>query len=313
MHRGRIAVNPAAGMVAMFPPPPPRFNFNHMFPVQVVQPPPFAYQAAPLPPVQPQLAVQVRPVWAGSFNEEWGYLLSFAACARYVAVDVHYPGLVHAAGQDLSSLTVEHRYALMKANVDGLKPLQVGIAVCDHQGQQVAWEFNLRDFCRLADPHDDKALDYLADRGLDLDTLRNHGVDAYMLGALLMGSGLICAGHGRPLSWITYAGAYHVAYLLKIVTGGAPLPNDVAGFLGAMQYYLGQQVYDVATMAADCTGMPVGLDSIAANLHIHPPWGSPRLAGAAGVRALLAFRILKDGQFGGNVERFRGLLQGLQH
>ncbi|XP_044346311.1 putative CCR4-associated factor 1 homolog 3 [Triticum aestivum] len=122
-------------------------------------------------------------------------------------------GLVHAAGQD-------QRYALMKASVDGLKPLQVGIAVCDHQGQQVAWEFNFRDFCRLADPHDDKALDYLAERGLDLDTLRNDGVDAYMLGAL---------------SWITYAGAYHVAYLLKIVTGGAPLPHEVARFVGAMQ------------------------------------------------------------------------------
>uniref|UniRef100_A0A453G8R3 Uncharacterized protein n=1 Tax=Aegilops tauschii subsp. strangulata TaxID=200361 RepID=A0A453G8R3_AEGTS len=100
---------------------------------------------------------------------------------------------------------------------------------------------------------------------------------------------------GRPLSWITHAGAYHVAYLLKIVMGGAPLPNDVAGFLGAMRHYLGQQVFDVATMAAGCPGMPVGLDLIAANLRIHPPWGSPRLAGAAGVRALLAFSILKQG------------------
>ena len=50
---------------------------------------------------------------------------------------------------------------------------------------------------------------------------------------------IIGAGHGRPLSWITYAGAYYVAYLLKIVSGGAPLPHDVAGFVGGMQYYLG--------------------------------------------------------------------------
>ncbi|XP_037416804.1 uncharacterized protein LOC119279783 [Triticum dicoccoides] len=90
-------------------------------------------------------------------------------------------------------MTVAQRYALMKANVEGLKPLQVGIAVCDHQGQQVAWEFNLRDFCRLTDPHDQK---------------------------VLMGSGLIGAGHMRPLSWITYVGAYYVAYQLKIVIGG---------------------------------------------------------------------------------------------
>ena len=102
-----------------------------------------------------------------------------------------------------------------------------------------------------------------------------------------MGSGLIGAGHGRPLSWITHAGAYHVAYLLKIVTGGAPLPHDVVGFIGAMQYYLGQQGYDVATMAAGCPGMPVGLDRIATSLRIHPPWGSPRLAGASLVKRLM--------------------------
>lgn len=108
-----------------------------------------------------------------------------------------------------------------------------------------------------------------------------------MLGALLMGSGLIGAGHGRPLSWIIHAGAYHVAYLLKIVTGGAPLPHDVAGFVGGMQVYLGQQVYDVATMAAGCPGMPVGLDRIATSLRIHPPWGSPRLAGASLVKRLM--------------------------
>nr|XP_020176016.1 probable CCR4-associated factor 1 homolog 9 [Aegilops tauschii subsp. strangulata] len=191
-------------------------------------------------------------------------------------------------------MTVAQRDALMKANVDGLKPLQVvGLRP---PRPLVAWEFN------LADPHDQKALDYLANRGVDLD----------MLGALLMASGLIGAGHGRPLSWITYAGAYYVAYLLKIVTGGAPLPHDVAGFVGGMQVYLGQQVYDVATMAAGCPGMPVGLDRIAASLRIHLPWGSPRLAGAVCVRALLAFRIWKHGEFGGNVERFRGLLQGLQ-
>lgn len=311
MQRGRIGVSPAAGMsFAMFPQPtPPRFTT--MFPVQV-QPPPFANHAIPLPPVQPQLPVLVRPVWAWNFADEWAYLENFAAGARYVAFDVHYPGVVHAAGQDHKSMTVEERYALMKANVDELKPLQVGVAVCDHQGQQLAWEFNLRDFCRQADPHEEKALEYLARRGLYVDTLRNHGVDAYILGALLLGSGLVGAGHGRP-SWITYDGAYHIAYLLKVITNGAQLPHNVAGFVAAMHCYLGQKVYDVATMAVDCPSMPVGLDRIAAHMGIHPPWGSPRLAGAAGVRALLAFRILKHGEFGGNVERFRGLLQGLHY
>ena len=119
-----------------------------------------------------------------------------------------------------------------------------------------------------------------------------------MLGALLMGSGLIGAGHGRPLSWITYIGAYYVVYLLKIVMGG-------------MQCYLGQQVYDVATMAAGCPAMPLGLEQIADYLGFHPPLGSPRLAAAAGVRALQVFMRLKYVELGGDVRKYRGLLKGL--
>jgi CCR4-NOT transcription complex subunit 7/8 len=59
--------------------------------------------------------------------------------ARYVAVDVHYPGIVHHPGKDHNALTPEQRYALVKANVGALKPLQVGIAVCDSQGRIQSW------------------------------------------------------------------------------------------------------------------------------------------------------------------------------
>jgi CCR4-NOT transcription complex subunit 7/8 len=128
---------------------------------------------------------------------------------------------------------------------------------------------------------------------------------------LLNYSGLI--GPWRGLSWVTYTGAYHVAYLLKIVTGGCPLPNDLAGFVGAVRHFLGDQVYDVAGMAAECPKLPVGLERIAAHLGFHPPWNSPRLAAAAGVRALQVFRSLEDGELRGKVSRYRGLLQGLHH
>jgi CCR4-NOT transcription complex subunit 7/8 len=61
---------------------------------------------------------------------------------------------------------------------------------------------------------------------------------------LLSFSGLI--GHWHGLSWVTYAGAYHVAYLIKVVTGSRPLPNDVAGFVTAVRHFHNDQVYDVA-------------------------------------------------------------------
>jgi hypothetical protein len=64
-------------------------------------------------------------------------------------------------------------------------------------------------------------------------------------------------------------------------------------------------------MAADCPALPVGLERIAAHLGFHPPWASPRLAAAAGLRALLVFKRLEQGEFGGNVERYKCRLQGM--
>jgi hypothetical protein len=69
---------------------------------------------------------------------------------------VHYPGVVHGAGsnkQDPNLLTAEEQYAVVKANVDALKPLQVGIAVFTHDvGHLAVWEFNLSDFDPAAHP-----------------------------------------------------------------------------------------------------------------------------------------------------------------
>ncbi|XP_037428478.1 probable CCR4-associated factor 1 homolog 11 [Triticum dicoccoides] len=263
-------------------------------------------------PVWPSSPVPVRSVWASNFKNESANLRHVARNAQYVAIAVHYPGVVHHPSQDPKALTAEQRYALVKANVDDLKPLQLGIALYDSDGGYLAaWEFNLRDFRPQADPHDENSLAYLAGRGLDVGALRDHGVSADMLDKKLFESGLVGARRGRSRGWITYAGAYHVAYLLKIVTGGAPLPRDVAGFNGAVRRYLGDQVYDVAKMVVDCPAMPRGLEHIADYLGFHPPLGSPRLAAAAGVRALQVFMRLKYGELGGDVRKYRGLLKGL--
>uniref|UniRef100_A0A8I6YE76 poly(A)-specific ribonuclease n=2 Tax=Hordeum vulgare subsp. vulgare TaxID=112509 RepID=A0A8I6YE76_HORVV len=296
-------MNPAAGMFPMFPPPPPPempFSY-HTFPAP---PPPFYFHnAAPVP--------VVCSVWASNFRDESHNLRRMAWNARYVAVNVQYPGLVHHhAGKDHNVLTVEERYSVVKANVDTLKPLQVGVALRDADGRHLgAWEFNLRDFCRLADPCDGNSLKYLDDRGLNVDELRVRGLSAKMLREALLCSGLLDARGGR--SWIVYAGAYHVSYLLKLLTGGAPLPEDMAGFVDAVRSYLGDQVYDVARMAADCPAMPLGLERITAHLGFQSPLGSPCLAAAAGVHALQVFMRLKYGELGGDVERHQGLLQGL--
>jgi xanthosine utilization system XapX-like protein len=70
------------------------------------------------------------------------------------------------------------------------------------------------------------------------------------------------------MSRITYTCAYQVAYLLKIITGGDPLPPEMEKFLGVVCQFLGEQVYDVARMAADCPALSVGLE----RMHRSAPW-----------------------------------------
>lgn len=273
--------------------------------------PPFWHpSSAPMLPPPPP-SIPVRTVWADNLDAELGALRYFAARAHCVAVSVHYPGVVHGAGgQDPNLLTAEERYTIVKANVDALKPLQVGLTVATRDGRVAAWEFNLSGFDPAADACAAHSVAYLAGRGLDVDAHAQNGVPVARLTAALRGSGLI---HRAGVTWVTYTGAYHVAYLMKVITGGSQLPDDLAGFFEAVRRCLGEDVYDVARLAVDWHEIPVGLERIASKLGLPKPLFSPQLAGAGSVLAFQAYMALRPRYFGGNdMNMHRGVLQGLQ-
>ncbi|RLN12858.1 hypothetical protein C2845_PM09G13430 [Panicum miliaceum] len=203
--------------------------------------PPFHYAgAAPLQVLLPPApVVPVREVWAGNLDAEVRFFCGVATQARFVAFAVHYPGVVHGATPpqaDHNTLTVRQRYAAIKANADALKPLQVGLAVGTHDGRCLAWEFNLRGFDAATDPHAPGSVRYLEERGISLDEHRVRGIPMERLTDALHRSGLLRRG---DVSWVCYAGAYHLAYLLKVIRGGLPLPSDMPGFLGVARRFLG--------------------------------------------------------------------------
>ncbi|OEL31126.1 putative CCR4-associated factor 1-like protein 9 [Dichanthelium oligosanthes] len=290
MHRPRSAA---------FDPAQPAFPMPH-------HAPPLPMQTVPMP--LPPPSIPVHRVWADNLEPELDFLHNFAGNARYAAVNIHYPGVVHGTKQNHSLMTADERYGAMKANVDALKPIQVGITIYNDNGHVAAWEFNLRGFHPAADPHAPSSVKYLESRGLSFRDHQAHGITAARLAAGLNSCGLF---NRLGISWVTYTGASHIAYLMKVLSAGDPLPDDLGGFLNMVRQLLSEDVYDVARMAVDC-GLPAGLERVASTLHLVPAALSPQLAGAGSVLALQAFMRLKDNELGGDVNRFRGLIHGIQ-
>ncbi|KAG0514451.1 hypothetical protein BDA96_10G192600 [Sorghum bicolor] len=100
---------------------------------------------ASMPPLPP--GIPIRSVWEDNLELELRFLHSFVHNARYAA-------------------TADERYSVIKANVDALKPIQVGLAIYNDFGHIVAWEFNLRGFHPVTDPHAANSVGYLQERGL---------------------------------------------------------------------------------------------------------------------------------------------------
>ncbi|TVU09001.1 hypothetical protein EJB05_42435, partial [Eragrostis curvula] len=263
----------------------------------------------------------VRSVWWDNFAAESAALSRVAPRAVHVAFNVQYPGCVvaaHGRATHYSSLTADESYGVVRANVNPLRPIQVGLAVRTDDGALHAWQFNLRDFDILTDAGvaghrcSPASVAYLASRGVDFYRLRYDGVDGYKLRWLLRDSGLIRA---CP-EWATFAGAYHAAYLVKILTGER-LPADLDAFMDLVQTKIGTQVYDVKLMAREHDqGYRGPLKVIAEQLGAvktteEAAAPGKEVAGEAAVLALQAFEVLKN-KMGDGRDKYRRQLCGIQ-
>uniref|UniRef100_A0A0E0LCB0 poly(A)-specific ribonuclease n=1 Tax=Oryza punctata TaxID=4537 RepID=A0A0E0LCB0_ORYPU len=228
----------------------------------------------------------VRSVWAHNFTAESAILCAVAPRTVYAALNVQYPGCVVAAAAAgdvrcyYDDLTVEEWYQVVRVNADELKPLQLGLAVRTADGRLFAWEFSMNNFDLAIDGDmcEPASIDYLRCHGMDFNALPWSGVGASSLSFLLWSSGLLAT---RP-SWATFAGAYHVAYLARIMLAGTSrrLPADVGAFEEMVRSLLGHHVYDVRLLAGELRGL---LADVARQLAVlssrptRPPWGSKNM------------------------------------
>ncbi|KAF0929193.1 hypothetical protein E2562_016430 [Oryza meyeriana var. granulata] len=198
----------------------------------------------------------------------------------------------------------ERYYKLAKARVDELAVLQLGITLCNNNGRlpvtntpcgrsvESAWQVGFSDFDLASHQHlNTDALATLRAAGIDFEDLRARGVPAAVFAVALFEFGIVSAvNHGR-LTWVAFGGLYDFGFLLKILTGGARLPETGEEFAWRLRAYLGN-VYDAKYVA---TQLPVAIDPSGGLVSVARLLGAPAVAveepRQAGEKSLVACEV----------------------
>ncbi|KAB5552955.1 hypothetical protein DKX38_010266 [Salix brachista] len=280
----------------------------------------------PPPPSRPQPAktVLIRSVWADNLEEEFKFIQSEIDRYPLISMDTEFPGVVvrPAAGDPYN----RHRdptahYLSLKANVDLLNLIQIGLTIADENGNLpdlgfkdlcFIWEFNFRDFDVARDAHAHDSVELLKRQGIDFEKTRELGIDSVNFAELMMSSGLVL---NQSVSWVTFHCAYDFGYLVKCLTHKA-LPEELNEFLELVRMFFGDRVYDIKHMIRFCAGLYGGLDRVCMELGVDRVIGKSHQAGSDSLLTLHAYLKIKDKYFfkdkddGGGLEKYANVLHG---
>jgi CCR4-NOT transcription complex subunit 7/8 len=253
--------------------------------------------------------VVVRSVWAHNLREEVELIESLLRRYRYAAVDTEFPGTVYRPKVPTYALTAEKKYALLKANVDELHLIQLGLTLFDAAGRlpdlgtgvQYVWEFNFREFDVRRHRHAQESIALLRSKGVDFDRTRRDGIDAAAFGPRLRK--LLRGGLGDA-GVITFSGAYDLAYLVKMMLGsGYKLPATPAEFESVVKAMIRKRLYDVKEMARRCprdVDLRGGLDRVAGKLDVRRAVGEAHQAGSDSLLTCQTFIKIRERYFVGD-------------
>ncbi|KAJ4754365.1 hypothetical protein LUZ62_088770 [Rhynchospora pubera] len=256
--------------------------------------------------------VQIREVWHENLEAEFDLIRDIVDDFPFVAMDTEFPGIVCRPVGTFKS-TADFNYATLKANVDMLKLIQLGLTFSDASGglptcgtgRGCVWQFNFREFDPSRDVFASDSIELLRQSGIDLDRNRRRGVDARRFAELLMSSGVVL---NDSVSWVTFHSGYDFGYLIKLLTC-QNLPDTQAGFFGLIKIYF-PIVYDIKHLMKFCNSLHGGLNKLAELLDVERV-GICHQAGSDSLLTACAFRKLKESFFNGSTDKYSGVLYGL--
>lgn len=257
-------------------------------------------------------SIHIREVWMDNLDDEFQLIRGVVDDYPYVAMDTEFPGVVLRPVGNFKTSS-DYHYATLKANVDLLKLLQLGLTFSDEDGNLptcgtdkfCVWQFNFREFNVVDDVYANDSIELLRQSGIDFKKNNEDGVDASCFGELLMSSGIVL---NPNIHWVTFHSGYDFGYLLKLLTC-QNLPETQSGFFNLINMYF-PTVYDIKHLMKFCNSLHGGLNKLAELLEVERI-GICHQAGSDSLLTACTFRKLKESFFSGSTEKYAGVLYGL--
>ncbi|KAL1202105.1 putative CCR4-associated factor 1 [Cardamine amara subsp. amara] len=245
-----------------------------------------------------------RRVWKSNVDEEMRLMKECLMRFPLIAFDTEYPGVIYRTYIDSSA---DETYRTLKANVESTKLIQCGFTLFNAKGEiGGTWEFNFSNFGDPTDTRNEISVEFLRRHGLDLQKIRDQGVDMFDYGFFPK---LLSLFHSQAhVEFVTFQGAYDFAYVLCILNNGK-LPETRGEFASQVVHIFGQ-VYDTKVMAGFCEGLGehLGLSKLAQLLKITRV-GRAHHAGSDSLMTALVF--IKLNQVNEDSKFARGMLYGI--
>lgn len=238
---------------------------------------------------------RIREVWASNLDEEIRKISYLLDDYDHVALDTEFPGvIVRAVGNEVP----DTRYQTLRANVDLLKIIQIGITLSNEQGQSpedcTTWQFNFS-FSLTSDMYAQDAIDLLTTSGIDFSQHDHRGIDPLVFGDLLTSSGLVL---NSQIKWVTFHGGYDFAYMLKLLTA-VPLPTTEQDFFDLLKLFF-PHMYDLKYLMLSSDKLYGGLNKTAELLSCERV-GAMHQAGSDSLLTLDVFFKMKEEVFNGTI------------
>ncbi|QLG73508.1 hypothetical protein HG535_0F00180 [Zygotorulaspora mrakii] len=171
----------------------------------------------------------IREVWKNNLYAEFATIRKLAMEYNHISVSTEFVGTIARPIGNFRSKT-DYHYQTMRSNVDFLNPIQIGVSMCDANGNKPedgpsTWQFNFH-FDEGQEMMSSESFELLQKSGINFDNHLNNGIDMFEFSQLMIDSGLLM---DDSITWITYHAAYDFGFLVNILTNNC-MPNNREDF-----------------------------------------------------------------------------------